>query len=226
MADRRLKTVVLVALLIAGVGVAVVLRDHLPTVEQVRAHRQQLLALIRMHYLASVLAFIGLYCTTALVVPGALVLSVAGGLMFGTVPAAIYLNIGATVGAVLAFLAARFTLKEKIQRRFKEQLVRFNHEMERHGPNYLLVLRLIPVLPFFVVNYGAGISKVRLRTFVWTTSLGILPGSFIHTYIGHQFRSVNAAHELASWKILAALGALALLALAPVLKHHLQSRKG
>jgi len=106
--------------------------------------------------------------------------------LFGTVPAAVYINIGATFGATQAFLAARGLAGNWIQGSFQEPLQRFNKEMERHGHSYLLILRILPVLPFFLVNYCAGISKIPLRTFVWTTSLGILPGSLVHTFIGRN----------------------------------------
>jgi uncharacterized membrane protein YdjX (TVP38/TMEM64 family) len=204
---------------------AYLLWDYSPSIGQIKDHKEQLLDFIRAHYLLAVVSFIGLYLSTALFLPGALALSVAGGLMFGTVPAALYINIGATSGAVLAFLAARLFASDWIQNRFTVQLNRFNSEMERHGHNYLLMLRLLPLLPFFAVNYCAGISKIPLRTFVWTTSIGIIPGSLIHAYIGSKLRSVNAARDLFSWKIMLALGLISLVALLPVIQHHMLDRK-
>jgi uncharacterized membrane protein YdjX (TVP38/TMEM64 family) len=201
------------------------LRDYSPSIGQIKDHKEQLLDFIRAHYLLAVVSFIGLYLSTALFLPGALALSVAGGLMFGTVPAALYINIGATSGAVLAFLAARLFASDWIQNRFKVQLNRFNSEMERHGHNYLLILRVLPLLPFFAVNYCAGISKIPLRTFVWTTSIGIIPGSLIHAYIGYELRSVNAARDLFSWKIILALGLISLVALLPIIHYHVLDRK-
>jgi uncharacterized membrane protein YdjX (TVP38/TMEM64 family) len=224
MKGKNTRIIVVLLLATAALLAAFLLREYLPSLDQVKAHKEQLLSFIKAHYLLAVLIFIGLYFSTALFLPGALALSVAGGLMFGTVAAALYVNIAATSGALLAFLAARFLLSDWIQGRFHIQLTRFNAEMERHGPSYLLVLRILPLLPFFVVNYCAGITKIPLRTFLWTTSLGILPGSLIHAYIGQQLRRVNALQDLFSWKILLALGTMALVALVPVLYHHLAGR--
>jgi uncharacterized membrane protein YdjX (TVP38/TMEM64 family) len=222
------KTRIIVVLLLAAAALlaAFLLREYLPSLDQVKAHKEQLLSFIKTHYLLAVLTFMGLYFSTALFLPGALALSVAGGLMFGTLPAALYVNIAATSGALLAFVTSRFLLSEWIQGRFQTQLARFNAEMERHGPSYLLVLRILPLLPFFAVNYCAGITKIPLRTFLWTTSLGIIPGSLIHAYIGQQLRRVNALQDLFSWKILLALGTMALVALVPVIHHHLPGGKG
>jgi uncharacterized membrane protein YdjX (TVP38/TMEM64 family) len=225
MKGHRIKIIVLLGFAVSALLALWLLRDSLPSVEQLQAHKVQLLGFIRAHYLQAVFAFIGLYLCTGLFLPGALALSVAGGLMFGTLPAALYLNLGATLGSVLAFLAARFILSDWIQDRFQKQLDRFNQEMERHGPNFLLTLRILPLLPFFVVNYCAGITRIPLRTFVWTTSLGILPGSLIHAYIGHELRHAKAVQDLLSWKILLALLMVALVAMVPVIRHHLQDRR-
>jgi uncharacterized membrane protein YdjX (TVP38/TMEM64 family) len=216
-----------IALLLLIVIAAVVARhlsvEQYLNIEDIKTHRAQLLLFIRAHYLQAVISFICLFICSALFLPGALALTVAGGMLFGTVPATIYANIGATAGAVLAFLIARSALAGSIQQRFKAELRRFNAELSRHGANYLLVLRMLPIAPFFVINYCAGITKIPLRTFIWTTSLGMLPGALIHAFIGHQLRQVNAASDIFSWKILLALLLLAVFALLPVMRHHLAS---
>jgi len=216
--------IVALLLLVIAVVAAVFLRDQL-TVEQVKRHRELLLAFVESHYTLSVLSFVALYLSTALFLPGALALTVAGGMLFGTMPAMLYVNVGATAGAVLAFLAARYLLADWVQERYREHLVRLNSELEWHGSNYLLMLRILPVLPFFAVNYCAGISKIPLTTFVWTTSLGMVPGSLVYAYLGTELRNVNAARDLFSMRIVLGLAVLALLAIAPVAHHHLPARK-
>lgn len=215
-----------VLLLLAAGGVLAVLlhEDRVFSVEYVRRNREAFLAMIGTHYLQSVACLILLYFATAFFLPGALALTVAGGLMFGTIEGAVYAVVGATGGAVAAFAAARSLFGAQMQRRFRKQLGRFNKEMEHHGPNYLLVLRLLPIAPFFVVNYGAAITRIPLKTFVWTTSLGMLPGALIHAFIGEQLRRADAASDLLSGKVVLALGLLALFAVAPVALHHLQQR--
>ena len=218
-----------IAVLLLVVGAAVLatflLQDDYLSVDQVKEHKEQLLFFIRAHYIQATLYFICLYVATALFLPGALALTIAGGMMFGTVPAVIYVNVGATTGAVLAFIVARFVIGAWIQERFKQQLDRLNSELSRHGKNYLLILRILPIAPFFVVNYCAGITKIPLNTFVWTTSVGMLPGSLIYAFIGEQLRYVAAPADVFSWKILLALLLLALFALLPVALHHWPSQK-
>ncbi|MHB8058078.1 MAG: TVP38/TMEM64 family protein [Desulfuromonadaceae bacterium] len=213
-------SLVLFFLLALLVGMFLVKGDYL-SLDYIKTHRHGLFNFIQSHYLQAVIMFILLYLMTALFLPGALALTIAGGMLFGTVPALVYINIGATAGAILAFQAARFLLGGWVQEHFKNQLDRFNREMERHGSNYLLVLRVLPIIPFFVVNYCAGITKIPLTTFVWTTSLGMLPGSFVYAFVGQQLRHVNQAQDLFSWKIMMALSLLAVFAILPVLYYHL-----
>lgn len=224
MSGQRKRMIVALLLLVLAVAAAFFLRDQL-TIEQVKRHREQLLVLIESHYALSVLSFVALYLSTALFLPGALALTVAGGMLFGLLPALLYVNVGATAGAVLAFLAARYLLGHWVQERYRDHLGQLNSELERHGSNYLLMLRMLPVLPFFAVNYCAGISKIPLGTFVWTTSVGIVPGSLVYAYIGIQLRYVNAAHDLFSMKIVLGFAGLALLAIAPAVQHHFSARK-
>jgi len=224
---KRLWIKITVLLLIAAAAfiASYLLKDQVLSVHHVKQHREQLLQLIKTHYLQAVISFICLYFATALFLPGALALTVAGGMMFGTMPAALYANVGATTGAVAAFMAARFLMGHWVQERFKKQLDRFNKEMSHHGHNYLLILRILPIAPFFVVNYCAGITRIPLKTFVWTTSVGMLPGALIYAFIGEQLRYVAAPEDLLSGKIMLALALLALFALVPVILHHLPSLK-
>lgn len=223
---RKLVKVIVVLLLMSAAGTAAYfLHDDIFDVHHIGEHRAQLLAFVDAHYVEAVAAFIGLFFATALFLPGALTLSIAGGMLFGTWPTVAYINIGATVGAVLAFVTGRFLFGHWFQQRFREPLRKFNEELSRHSSSYLLVLRLVPIAPFCVINYCAGIAGISLRTFVWTTSVGIIPGSIIHAFVGYQFRHVNAPADLFSWKIVLALALLALFALFPVILHHLPSRR-
>jgi uncharacterized membrane protein YdjX (TVP38/TMEM64 family) len=224
MTGQRVRLVVALAVLFAALVAAIALRDVL-SLERLKHDRELLLELIEEHYLGAVLGFIGLYLTTALFLPGALALTLAGGMMFGTLPALIYVNIGATCGAVLAFLASRYLLGQWVQAHYRDQLRRLNQELAARGSSYLLTLRILPVVPFFVVNYCAGLSKIPVTTFIWTTSLGIVPGSFVYSYLGTELRTVNAARDLVSGRIIVGLLLIALLALAPVLRHHLWEKK-
>ena len=116
----------------------------------------------------------------------------------------LYVNIGATCGAVLAFLSARYLLGSRLQESYGAQLAKFNGEMERNGVRYLLTLRLIPVFPFFLVNFLSGLTRVHLSTFTWTTAAGIIPGTVVFAYAGHQLETVHSVGDIFTGKVLSA----------------------
>jgi uncharacterized membrane protein YdjX (TVP38/TMEM64 family) len=95
------------------------------------------------------------------------------------------------------------------------QLESLNRTIERHGVSYLMALRILPIFPIFVVNYLAGLTRIPLKTFIWTTSLGMLPGSLIYAYAGLQLGSINRPEDIFSAKILTALVILTFFTLLP-----------
>lgn len=226
MAEGRKRVVLLLLLGAAGLGIFRLWQGDYLTLETFRQHQANILLFVERHRPVAMLLYIGAYLATALAMPGALVLTVAGGMLFGTVPAVICANIGATLGSTLAFLVSRHLIGHWFQGRFRTQLASFNDELSRHGPHYLLILRILPVVPFFVVNYGAGLTRIRLTTFLWTTSLGMLPGSLIYAHAGSQLRTITSGGKFLSPGNLLALLLLSLFALLPVLMHHLGRRRG
>jgi uncharacterized membrane protein YdjX (TVP38/TMEM64 family) len=221
------KKLLLVACLIAA---AVLIRvsgvSHYLTFENFVKHKRFLQSYVDAHYVSSVLLFILLYViVVALSVPGSAVLTISGGFLFGTLTGIIYSNIGATTGALCVFLLTRHLLGNWLQKKYGAQLLKFNEEMERHGPNYLLTLRFIPIFPFFLVNIFGGLTKVRFRTFLWTTTLGILPGDAVYTFSGSQLGRISSVEDVFSVNMLIVLLLLAIFSLIPVLYNHLK-RKG
>ncbi|MBP9669312.1 MAG: TVP38/TMEM64 family protein [Candidatus Pacebacteria bacterium] len=173
---------------------------------------------VTLHPLVSILVFLGVYVVaTGFSIPGATFLTLLAGALFGTWIAVAVVNIGATVGAALAFLSARFVLGEALQGRYAAQLQAFNAEIAKHGAHYILTLRLLPVFPFFLVNLLAGISAVPLRTFMWATSLGIIPGSFVYAFAGKELATITDLSMLASPGVVTAFVLLGLFALVPVM---------
>lgn len=211
-----------ILLLVVFIGVIIAVRQSpigsVLTFDNLKQHREELLVLVRDHYALSVVLFVVLYIVVAgLSIPGAVVLTLGGGFLYGTALATIYVNLGATAGAVLAFLAARYLLGRQLQDKYRQQLDRFNREMEASGSRYLLTLRLIPIFPFFLINFLAGLTRVPLRTFAWTTALGIIPGTAVFAYAGRQIGSINSAADILSTKVIMALTLLACFALFPSL---------
>jgi len=186
--------------------------------------RDQLLQWINQRYMLFVVIYILVYiAAVALSIPGATVLSLSGGFFFGPWLATLYINLGATSGAFLVFLLARLVLGNSIQEKYKDKLELFNREIEANGTNYLLTLRLIPLFPFFLVNLLAGVTAVKQRSFLWTTSLGIIPGSFVYAWLGYAGASLEPGEAGIPLEVLIALILLGILSLLPVI---LKKRKG
>lgn len=186
------------------------------TLEALKANRTLLRSYYEDHSLLMAAGFILIYIVqTALSLPGAAILSLAAGAVFGAVIGTAYVNIGATVGATLAFLVARYLFHDVIQNKFGPRLEKINAELGARGFNYLLFLRLVPVFPFFLINLGAGLTKLPLRTFFFGTMIGIIPGSFVFCNAGASLASIASMSEVASPRVLGSFALLGLFALVP-----------
>lgn len=189
--------IVLFIFLYYGLGI-----DEYMTFETVKAQRAVLASYVSDHFILASLAFILLFLLTAFFLPGALVLTVTGGFIFGTVVASLYVIVGGTLGASLAFLASRYVIGEWFQDKFSDYLHAFNREARNHGHNYLFTLRVIPALPFFVVNYAAGMTQISLQRFAFTTALGMIPGSLLYAHTGNRLGYIDKISDIWSAEFL------------------------
>jgi len=195
------------------------------TLESLKANRDALTTFYQKNRIVMAAAFITVYIIqTALSLPGAAVLSLAAGAVFGAVMGTLYVNIGATVGATLAFLVARYLFHDVIQNKFGSRLEKINKELEAQGFNYLLFLRLVPVFPFFLINLGAGLTKMPLRTYFLGTMVGIIPGSFVFCNAGASLATISSMSEVASPRVLGSFALLGMFALVPVLYQKFKRR--
>ncbi len=196
------------------------------TLESLKANRDALRAYYEEHGFLMAGGFILLYIVqTALSLPGAAILSLAAGAIFGAVMGTAYVNIGATIGATLAFLVARYLFHDVIQNKFGARLEKINTELETRGFNYLLFLRLVPVFPFFLINLGAGLTKLPLRTFFFGTMIGIIPGSFVFCNAGASLATITSMSGIASPRVLGSFALLGLFALVPVLYQKFRNKQ-
>jgi uncharacterized membrane protein YdjX (TVP38/TMEM64 family) len=187
------------------------------SLDALKANRDKLLAFTEEHYMSAVVLFVLLYVVqTAFSLPGATLLTLTGGFLFGSLWAALYVNIGATAGATLAFLAARYLFRDWVEQRFGQRLDAFQAGFAQNAFNYLLTLRLIPLFPFFLVNLLSGLTRMNVATYAAATALGIIPGSLAYTFAGRQLGTINSLAELASPRLLLAFTVLGLLFLMPV----------
>ena len=170
--------------------------------------------------------FVAYVLMAALSLPGAAIMTLAGGAVFGLVVGSITVSFASTIGATLAFLASRFLFHDSVQRRFKSRLQGLNEGVERDGGFYLLGLRLVPIFPFFVINLVAGLTPLRTWTFYWVSQLGMLPATVVYVNAGTQLGQVASPGDILSPSL---IGAFVLLALLPLLMrwglNWLQSRR-
>jgi pyruvate/2-oxoglutarate dehydrogenase complex dihydrolipoamide dehydrogenase (E3) component/uncharacterized membrane protein YdjX (TVP38/TMEM64 family) len=222
---KRIILLLLVVAFIIGLRLAGVGKNL--TLENLQQNAANLQQFSNRNYVFSVLLYIGIYiAVTGFSLPGATVLTLAGGFLYTFIIGAIYVNIAATTGATLAFLFARYIAGQALQRKYGDKIAKFNDELERNGWSSLLVLRFIPIFPFFLINIFAGLTKIPLRTFVWTTSLGIFPGSLIYAYAGQQLGTIKTVKDIFSRTVLLAFLLLAALAVFPVIYNKLKNLKG
>ena len=207
--------------------------DHYLMLQTLHDNRMELVAFVRDYGALAVLAFLGVYiAATALAVPGALILTIAGGFLFGIWWGTVWVVIGATIGASLLFLTARTTLGKALRSRAGPMLQRMEAGFSANAFSYLLSLRLLPLFPFFIVNVVPAFVGVTLRTFVLATVLGIIPGSFVFASVGAGLGSVfemMMEPTLASAitpEIVIGLVSLAVLSLAPIGWKKLKARRG
>ncbi|APW41815.1 FAD-dependent oxidoreductase [Rhodoferax saidenbachensis] len=151
---------------------------------------------------------------TSLSLPGAVILTLAGGALFGLGWGLLLVSFASSIGATLSFLIARFVLRDVVQARFSTRLEEINKGVEREGVFYLLSLRLVPLVPFFVINLAMGLTAMRTRTFYWASQLGMLAGTAVYVNAGTQLASIQSLRDVVSPAL---LGSFVLLGLFPLL---------
>jgi uncharacterized membrane protein YdjX (TVP38/TMEM64 family) len=221
----------LIALAIA-VAVGFVLDlDRYLTFAALREHREVLTAFVDRNMALAALIYVVVYAlAVALSVPGGAILTIAGGLLFGSMVATILVVFAATLGATLVFLIAKTALGDPLRARAGPFLKRMEAGFQEDAFNYLLVLRLIPLFPFWIVNLVPAFLGVPLRTYVLGTLIGIIPGSFVFASVGGGIGSVlDSGKDFSPSSVLApqiviALVGLAVLALLPVVYRKLKAR--
>jgi uncharacterized membrane protein YdjX (TVP38/TMEM64 family) len=217
------------------------------SLETLVRHRMAIDAFIESHTLAAVALFIAIYIVVvALSIPGALILSISGGILFGALAGGGANLIGATVGATIIFLVARSACGENLVRRAGPLACKIADGFRADAFSYLLFLRLVPAFPFFLVNLAPALVGVKLSTFVAATVIGVLPATFAFAFFGSGLDSVIATQEMAyraclasgrsecvlhfdigmivTPRLLAALAALGVIALIPVVVKRLRAR--
>jgi uncharacterized membrane protein YdjX (TVP38/TMEM64 family) len=192
------------------VGVIFYFRDAI-NLSRLASHESTLRQWRDQRPFTSGLIALGLYIVVAsLSIPGAVVMTAALGWFFGFWYGCLIASFGSTGGATLAFLSSRYLLHDFVQDRWAERLEKVNAAFRNEGAYYLLTLRLIPMVPFFLINLAMGLTPVRVWTFWWVSQLGMLPGTAAYVYAGSTVPSLrqladDGIESLVSWKIFLAL---------------------
>jgi uncharacterized membrane protein YdjX (TVP38/TMEM64 family) len=188
------------------------------TLASLKENRQSLMLAYQSHRPVFTIGFILIYVIqTALSLPGAAILTLAGGAIFGVLMGALWVNIGATTGALLAFLLARTLLRDWVVNRFGKKMKAFDRGLMQNGLSYLLFLRLVPLFPFFLVNLACGVTGLSIRTYLVGTVIGILPGSLVYANAGASLASIENIGQVAGPRVLTSLALLGIFALVPVI---------
>jgi uncharacterized membrane protein YdjX (TVP38/TMEM64 family) len=149
---------------------------------------------------------------TALSLPGAAIMSLVAGALFGVITGTILVSFASTIGATLAFLSARFLLRDWVQSKFGERLKAIDDGIARDGAFYLFTIRLIPLFPFFVVNLLMGLTRIKTRTFYWVSQIGMFPATIVFVNAGTQISKIESTAGLLSPTL---IGSFVLLGLFP-----------
>jgi len=199
MSGRWKKIVILILLaLLVGLFFALDLQRFL-TLAELKARQEAFQDYYAAHRLLTLGSYFLLYvAVTALSLPGAAVMTLAGGALFGFWPALVVVSFASTLGATLAFLVSRFLLRDWVQARFGERLRAVNAGVEREGAFYLFSLRLVPLFPFFVINLLMGLTPMAAHTFYWVSQLGMLAGTAVYVNAGTRLGHIESLSGILS----------------------------
>lgn len=211
------KAKLLVALLIAvliGAVFALGLDQYLD-LEFLRTQQQGIRGFVEQNLTLASMAFFLLYVTVAaLSIPGATIMTLAAGAVFGIVVGTIVVSFASTVGATLAFLISRYLLRDYVERKFQWATDKINRGVEREGGYYLFTLRLVPLFPFFVINMVMALTRLPTQTFYWVSQIGMFPATIVYVNAGTQLGRIDDAADILSPAV---LGSFALLGVFPIL---------
>jgi len=169
------------------------------TFEYVKSRHQAFDAYYADHSLLTIAVYMLVYIVvTAMSLPGAAVMTLVGGAMFGLWLGVLIISFASTIGATLAFLIARFLLKDFVQNKFGDKLKAINKGVQKEGPFYLFTLRLVPLFPFFVINLAMALTPIRASVFYIVSQIGMLPGAFVYVNAGTQLAKIESLKGILS----------------------------
>ena len=184
------------------------------TLEYIKSSQSKLQELYLGNRVLVITSYMVIYiAVTALSLPGAVVLTLAGGGLFGLMVGTLAVSFASTIGATLACLVSRFFLREWVQNKFGDKLTTINNGVEKEGAFYLFSLRLVPIFPFFMINLLMGLTRMRLSTFYWVSQIGMLAGTIVFVNAGKELAKIDSLSGIMSPGL---LGSFVVLGLFPI----------
>lgn len=213
MSNKQIQLAIIIAVLIASFFYFDL--SHFLSLKYLKSKQQSMTAYSNAHFIQAVVYYLLVYIVvTALSLPGATILTLVGGAIFGLFWGTVIVSFASTVGATLAFLAARFLFRDWVNAHFTEQLKAVNDGMERDGLYYLFTLRLIPLFPFFVINLLMGLTPIKTLSYFWVSLIGMLAGTIVYVNAGTQLAKIETLSDILSPAL---VGAFTLLGVFPII---------
>ena len=186
--------------------------DRFVSLSYIKASQEKFQALATEHPLIVIASYMTLYILiTSLSLPGAAVLTLLGGALFGFWIGTIAVSFASTIGATLACFVSRFVLRDWVEKKLGEKILTVNEGIEREGAFYLFTLRLIPIFPFWAINLVMGLTKMSLRTFYWVSQLGMLAGTMVYVNAGKELAKITSLSDILSPSLIFSFALLGIL---------------
>ncbi|GGC67736.1 FAD-dependent oxidoreductase [Marinobacter halophilus] len=194
----------LILIIAAVIGLFLGFDGHtLLTLENLQSNQVAMAQWIEQNLLLAVVGYAAIYVVvTALSLPGATIMTLAGGAFFGNIYGLAAVSIASTVGACLAFLVARFLMRDTLRKRYAETVAKMDRGIKKDGAFYLATLRLVPVFPFFLINLAMGLTAMKLRTYALVSWIAMLPGTFVYVNAGTQIGQIQSTGDIVSPELL------------------------
>jgi len=199
--NKKIVNKVLIVVVIVGLIIAfkVFNLGQYITLSYIKESRDKFELLYGEYPVAVIVLYMGMYIlTTSLSLPGAAVLTIAGGAFFGLWVGTFVVSFASSIGATLACFVSRFLLRDWIQGRFADRIKKVNEGIEKEGAFYLFTIRLIPVFPFWMVNILFGLTKIPLFRFYWVSQLGMLPVTMVYINAGKELAKIESLRGILS----------------------------
>ena len=188
--------------------------DRFVSLSYIKASQEKFQVLAVEHPLMVIASYMTAYILiTSLSLPGAAVLTLLGGALFGLLIGTLVVSFASTIGATLACFVSRFVLRDWVQKKLGDKIVTVNEGVEREGAFYLFTLRLIPIFPFWAINLVMGLTSMPLRTFYWVSQIGMLAGTLVYVNAGKELAKISSLSDILSFSLILSFVLLGILPL-------------